>query len=103
MVQQQFTLIELTDDQGNTTIRLDGGGNSRLGGGGGHQGDISVTDEQGGESMHLDGGRGNLTMGGQGHNVDIRMRNAEGTWAFPFGQDTGVMRPGWCFLVVAVL
>ena len=75
---QQFTVIEVTDDQGNTTIELDGTRANINAGGHGHEGDITLTDVQGGQSIHLDGGSGNLTMGGGGHNADIRMTDAEG-------------------------
>ncbi|MGH3902428.1 MAG: hypothetical protein ACRDTA_30070, partial [Pseudonocardiaceae bacterium] len=81
--------IALSNESGQQTIHLDGGGGNLNIGGGGAQGDIGLRDEVGKQTIHLDGGDANINMGGEGHNADIRMMNANGDITIHFDAGAG--------------
>ncbi|MGH8910484.1 MAG: hypothetical protein ACRD0K_29320, partial [Egibacteraceae bacterium] len=56
--------LALTDEQGNQSVHIDGGGGNLTLGGGGHNADIRMLDEKGGLTIHLDGGTGDVIVNG---------------------------------------
>lgn len=78
MTEQFSGNVNITNDEDEITVTLDGKNGNIYLGGNGHDGDVVVRNSQGQDTISLNGSTGNLSLGGNGQDGDIHVKNPQG-------------------------